>query len=129
MIRKSIRVNIANQGLRVARTSLFFAPKKLLTGGKHSRVKDQGFTEVGQKILGAVVAGIQVEFVGDAFCLKLPVKFLGANLKSEFIFIAAVEIDGQPCRPNRGPVLLREDKRAVLVPMMEINRIAEYGSE
>ena len=72
-----------------------------------------------QKILGAVVAGIEVIFVSDAFCLELPVEFRSSFIKSEFILTAAVEIDGQPCSPYLCPVPLCEDKRAVLVPVME----------
>ena len=59
-------------------------------------MKLQYFTEVGQKILSAVVAGIEVIFVLDAFSLKLPMEFQGSFIESEFIFAAAVEIDGQP---------------------------------
>ena len=58
-------------------------------------MKPQHFTEVCQKILSAVVAGIEVIFVFDALSLKLPMEFLGSSIKSEFIFAAAVEIDGQ----------------------------------
>jgi len=49
-----------------------------------------------QKILGAVVAGIQVKFVLDAFGLKLPVEFRCPFLKSKFILAATIEIDRQP---------------------------------
>ena len=58
-------------------------------------MKLQHFTEVCQKILSAVVAGIEVIFVLDALSLKLPVEFRGSFIKSEFILTAAVEIDGQ----------------------------------
>ena len=56
----------------------------------------QRFSEVCQKILGAMIAGIEVIFVLDAFSLKLPMEFQGSFIESEFIFAAAVEIDGQP---------------------------------
>ena len=55
----------------------------------------QHFSEVCQKILTSVVASIEVIFVLDALRLKLPMEFLGPLIKSEFIFTAAVEIDGQ----------------------------------
>ena len=84
---------------------------------------------MGQEIFCAVVAGIKVEFVPDTFGLELPVEFLGSFLKSEFILVAAVEIDRQPRRLNPTTVLLCEDKRTVLVPMTEVNRIAENCSE
>ena len=58
-------------------------------------MKLQHFTEVCQKIFSAVVAGIEVIFVLDAFSLKLPMEFLGSSIKSEFILTAAVEIDRQ----------------------------------
>ena len=58
-------------------------------------MKLQHFTEVCQKILSAVVTGIEVIFVLDALSLKLPVEFRGTLIKSEFILSAAVEIDGQ----------------------------------
>ena len=58
-------------------------------------MKLQHFTEVCQKILSAVVAGIEVIFVFDALSLKLPMEFHGSFIESEFIFAAAVEIDGQ----------------------------------
>jgi hypothetical protein len=35
-----------------------------------------------QKIPGVVVAGIEVIFVFNAFCLKLPMEFRGSVLKS-----------------------------------------------
>ena len=68
-------------------------PRTLLACGKNARMKHQRFTEVCQKILSAVVAGIEVEFVPDAFCLELPVEFRSSVIKSEFILTAAIEID------------------------------------
>jgi hypothetical protein len=59
-------------------------------------MKLQGFPKMCQKILGAVVAGIQVKFVLDAFGLKLPVEFRCPFLKSKFILAATIEIDRQP---------------------------------
>ena len=59
-------------------------------------MKRQGFPEVCEKIPGVVVAGIEMIFVFNAFCLKLPMEFRGSVLKSEFILPAAVEVDGQP---------------------------------
>jgi hypothetical protein len=59
-------------------------------------MKQQHFSEVCQEILGAMVARIEVIFVLDAFSLKLPMEFHGSFIESEFIFAAAVEIDGQP---------------------------------
>jgi hypothetical protein len=91
-------------------------------------MKHQRFTEVGEKIRGTVVTGIEVEFVPDAFCLELPVKFRSSFIKPEFIFPAAVEVDRQPRSPYRRPVLLGEEERAVLVPVMEINGITENRS-
>lgn len=58
-------------------------------------MKPQHFTEMCQKILTAVVAGIEVIFVLDALSLKLPMEFGGPLIKSEVILIPAVEIDGQ----------------------------------
>jgi len=52
-----------------------------------------------QKIRGAVVAGIEMKFVLDAFCLELPVEFRGSFVKSEFVLTAAVEIYRQPRSP------------------------------
>ena len=63
-------------------------------------MKHQSFTEVREKILGAVVAGIEVEFVPDAFCPELPVKLGGTFIESEFIFTATIEIDGQLGSPD-----------------------------
>ena len=48
-------------------------------------MKPQNFIEVCQKILGAVVAGIEMIFVLDALSLKLPMEFRGSFIKSEFI--------------------------------------------
>ena len=56
----------------------------------------QRFSEVCQKILSAMVAGIDVIFVSDDFSLKLPMELHGSSIESEFIFATAVEIDGQP---------------------------------
>ena len=58
-------------------------------------MKLQHFTEVCQKILSTVVAGIEVIFMFEALSLKLPMEFRGSLIKSEFILIATVEIDGQ----------------------------------
>lgn len=58
-------------------------------------MKLQHFTEVCQKILSPVVAGIEVIFVLDALSLKLPMEFRGSLIESEFILTATVEIDGQ----------------------------------
>ena len=78
---------------------------------------------------GAVVAGIQVKFVWDAFGLKLPVEFGGSFFKSEFILTAAIEIDRQPWSSYQSTVPLRKDKGTVLVPVLEVNGIAEHRSE
>ena len=59
-------------------------------------MKLQHFAEMCQEILTAVVAWIEVIFVLDAFSLELPMEFHGSFIESEFIFAAAVEIDGQP---------------------------------
>ena len=80
-------------------------------------MKLQYFTEVCQKILTAVVAGIEMIFVSDILSLKLPMEFLSSLIKSEFILTAAVEIDGQPRRPYLCPVPLRKNKRTILVPV------------
>src|ERR1700689_3399440 len=90
-------------------------------------MKRQCFSEVGQEIFCAVVAGIKVEFVPDTFGLELPVEFLGSFLKSELILVAAVEMDKQPRSLNQTPVLLCEHERTVLIPVTEVNRIAEDG--
>ena len=58
-------------------------------------MKLQHFTEVCQKILTAMVAGIEMIFVLDALSLQLPMEFFGSLIESEVIFVAAVEIDGQ----------------------------------
>ena len=58
-------------------------------------MKLQHFTEMCQKILTAMIAGIEVVFVLDRFRLKLPMELVGSPIKSEIILIAAVEIDGQ----------------------------------
>ena len=59
-------------------------------------MKLQRFSEVCQKILSAVVAGIEVIFVLDTFHLKLSMEFRSPFIKSEFIIATTVEIDGQP---------------------------------
>src|SRR6202041_2124446 len=87
------------------------------------------FPEVGQKISGVVIARIKMKFVANTLCLKLPVELRGPFLKSKFILIAAVEIDRQPGCPYRRAVLLGQDKGAVLVPVSNVNGIAEHRSE
>ena len=64
-----------------------------------------------------------MEFVFDVFGLQLLVKGFSAILEAELVVIAAVEIDGQLC--NARAVLFRQHKRAVLVPVSNINRITE----
>src|SRR5580658_8435050 len=92
-------------------------------------MKLQYFTEVCQKILTAVVAGIEVIFMLDGLSPQLPIEFLGSSIKSEFILTAAVEIDGHSRRPYQCPVPLRKDKRTVFVPVMDVNGIAECCPE
>ena len=92
-------------------------------------MKRQRFVEVCQKIRGTVVTGIEVKFVSDAFCLELPVELCSSFIKSEFILTTAVEIDGQPRSAYQYPILLCEDKRTVLVPVVERNGIAEHRSK
>src|SRR5580698_1836581 len=92
------------------------------------RMKRQGFTEVCENIRGIVVAGIKVEFVCDAFGLQLTMQLCRAFFKSEFIFAAAIKIDGQSGAPNQCPILPGEDKWTVLVPVTEVNGIAEHRS-
>ena len=92
-------------------------------------MKLQYFTEVCQKILTAVVAGIEMIFVSDVLSLKLPMEFLSSLIKSEFILTAAVEIDGQTRRPYLCPVPLRKNKRTILVPVRHVNGISEYRPE
>ena len=92
-------------------------------------MKLQRFPEVCQKIRGAVVAGIQVKFVWDAFCLKLLMEFGRSFFKFEFILTAAIEIDRQPWSAYQSTVPFRKDKGTVLVPVLEVNGIAEDRSE
>ena len=92
-------------------------------------MKLHDFTEVCQKILRAVIAGIEMIFVLDAFSLKLPMEFLSSLIKSEFILTAAVEIDGQPGSLYLCPVPLRKYKRTVLVPVMDVNGTAKRRSQ
>jgi hypothetical protein len=64
-------------------------------------MKRQCFTEVCQKIRGAVVAGIEVKFVPDGFSLELAMEFRSAFFKPKVIFIAAVwrvPVSGWDCR-------------------------------
>jgi len=92
-------------------------------------MKLQRFPEVCHKIRRAVVAGIQVKFVLDASGLELPVEFRGSFIKSKFILPAAIEIDRQPWSPYPCTVPLRQHKRTVLVPVLEVNGIAEHRSQ
>src|SRR5450755_4395087 len=92
-------------------------------------MKHQRLPEVRQKILSAVVAGIEVIFVRDAFRLKLPMEFRSSFIESEVIRTAAVEIDGQLCRPYRHPVLLGEGEGAIPLPVTEVDGIAEDRSQ
>src|ERR1700722_15315104 len=68
-------------------------------------------------------------FVRDALSLKLPMEFPGSFIKSEFIIATAVEINGQTPSPYLCPIPLRKHKRAVLVPVAEVNGIAEHRSQ
>jgi hypothetical protein len=86
-------------------------------------MKFQYFVEMGQEIRGAVIAGKEMEFVSDAFDLQLRVKGFSAIFKAELVVVAAVEIDGQLC--NTRAVLFRQHKRAVLVPVSDIDGITE----
>jgi hypothetical protein len=57
-------------------------------------MKDHCFPQVGQEICRAVVAGVEVRFVGDVFGLQLAVEFGGALFEAKIVIEAAVEIDG-----------------------------------
>ena len=103
------------------------SPAILLSDGECTRVEFQYFVEMGQEIRGAMIAGIEMKFMFNAFGLQLPVKRFSAILKAELVVIAAVEIDGQLC--NTRAVLFRQHKGAVLVPVRNVNRITEHRAE
>ena len=76
-----------------------------------------------------MIARVQVIIVLDTFRLQLPVEFRGALIKPQFIVTAAIEIDLQPRIPYPCPVLLCQNERAVLIPTLEVNGVAEHRSQ
>src|ERR1700732_5096344 len=64
-----------------------------LSATKSSRVEFQGLAEMGQKIIDAVVAGVEMIFVWNTFGLKSLMQRHSAFLEAEVIFLAAVEGD------------------------------------
>ena len=66
---------------------------RLLTCGKSARMENHRLRQVGQEILGAVVAGVDVGFVRDVFGVELPIKLSHALFKPKIIVLPTVEID------------------------------------
>src|SRR5438270_1727205 len=91
------------------------------------RMKFHDFGEMRQKILQAMVAREEMVFVFHAFFLQLIVQGGRSFLKSVIIILAAVEIDSELLQSDC--ILFRKDKWAVLVPMSDVDRFAEYGGE
>jgi len=67
---------------------------QLLPGLKYSGVKLHDLAEVRAEVRRAVASGIEVEFVFDVLFLKLPVEGRGSCLKTIFVGLSTVEIDG-----------------------------------
>jgi hypothetical protein len=56
-----------------------------------------GLGEVGHKITGAMVAGIEMELMLDLLSTELLIQRLSSLFETEFVFVAAVEVDGEFC--------------------------------
>ena len=83
----------------------------------------QDLIKVREEIVRAVVAGIKMKLVADAFGVQLFVEDLGGVLKPKLVLIAAVEID---CKfRHSGTVPLSKYKRTVLVPVLHVDGVAE----
>jgi hypothetical protein len=64
----------------------FICPRESFLRDISARMKCQRLSEMRQKKLSAVVAGIEMKIMWDTFFRELPVEFGGSPLKSEFIF-------------------------------------------
>src|SRR4029077_7013136 len=94
-----------------------------LSATKGSRVKFQGLSEVGQKIVDAVVARIEMIFVWNTLSLKFLMQRHRTFVEAEVVFLAAVDVDSE--FPEAGLVFPGQLKRTILFPVLHANRLAK----
>src|SRR5258708_1108673 len=97
------------------------------TGREGVGMELQRFAQVRQEIVRRVPSGVKVKLVANAFGHELFVQFAGALVEAEVILLAAVDVDCEI--PELRPVLSRQHKRIVLVPVREVDGIAERSSQ
>src|SRR5580704_11412337 len=90
-------------------------------------MKFHDLADVCAKVGRAVIAGIEMEFVLDVLFLKLLVEDRSANLKSIFVILSAVEIDGQ--RADRSFIFPGQRVWIVFLPVRNVDGIAKDGSQ
>src|SRR5512146_557590 len=87
----------------------------------------QRLPKMRQEVIRSVSSRIQMELMRYAFSRQLLVQLGCSVLKSKIVLLAAIEINRQ--RLQFGSVLTRQNERVVLVPMRNINRVAEHSIE
>ena len=111
-------------------TSLYLASdwktEMLFLGPEHFGMEFYDLADVRAEIGCAVVAGVEMEFVFDVLFLKLLIERCRAYLEVIFVVAPAIEINGE--RADGSLVFLSQDKRIVLIPMSDVDRIPEYGT-
>src|SRR5215470_4952062 len=83
--------------------------------------------EMRQEILGAVPPWIQMELVMDSFSGQLFVHLACPGVETILILITAVDVDGSSLQLDL--VFSSKVEGVVLLPMRDINRIAENQTE
>ena len=101
--------------------------RKLFAALEYPGMKFHDFFQMGKKIRGAMIAEIEMIFVLDPFRLKLAVQRFGSVLESVFIVASAIEIDRQALQASL--ILPGKRKRIVLLPVRNIDGIAEYRAQ
>jgi len=79
---------------------------------------------MGQHVGDAVSARVEVEFVGNLEGIERFVQFARTTVKSIRIFRAAIEVNFH--FRKRGRIFPRQQKGAVQIPEVPVDRIAEH---
>jgi len=92
-----------------------------------SGMKFHDFGKVRQEVRETVIAGVRTIFVPDTFFLQFVVQGGRSFFEAVVVVLAAVEIDCHLLQSYG--ISLRQDKRAVLVPVPDVDRPAEHRAK
>lgn len=90
-------------------------------------MKLHDLAEMGEEIGCAVIAGIKAKVVLNAFGIKFAVQSLGPDLEIVLVIASAIEVNGQLA--DGETICSGEQERIVLIPMRDVDWIAEHGGE